>query len=508
MIFSAAASRPNDTALDDLTRRLTWRELDHRARRYARLLRDELGLTADDHAAVLMANRVEAVELVLGAMLAGVWLTPINHHLTTDEVAYIIEDSGARVVFTDEEHEATARAAIGPGAEPPEVLVAGASLERALASASDDPLPDDGPPGATMIYTSGTTGRPKGVKRARAATVREAFSAAAAAGLTLGLDGSGPHLVTGPLYHAAPLLFAVYDMIAGAPVVVMPRWDARQTLELIGQRAIRHTHLVPTMFVRMLRLPDDVRAAFDPRSLAVVLHGAAPITAAVKKAMIDWWGPVLVEYWGATESGVATLVGSADWLAHPGTVGKATASFEVFAADDAGQRLSPGEVGTLYLHHKKLSRPFEYHLACAKTGEAYLDGGAFTIGDIGSVDADGYVYLADRKSNTIISGGVNIYPVEVEEVLHRHPAVADVAVFGVPDDEWGEQVKAAVELVEGHNPSPALAEELIAFARAHLAAYKAPRSIDFEVRLPRHPTGKLYTRLLREPYWKGRDRRI
>jgi long-chain acyl-CoA synthetase len=508
MILSTAALRPSDIALDDLERRLTWRELDDRVRRVARLLRDDLGLAPEDHAALLMGNRVEAVELVIGAMLAGVWLTPINHHLTAEEIAYIIEDSGAHVVFTDAEHEAVARAAIGPSSEPPEILVAGASLERAIASASDEPLPDDGPPGATMIYTSGTTGRPKGVKRARAATVREALSAAVAAGLTLGLDGSGPHLVTGPLYHAAPLLFAVYDMFAGAPVVLMPRWDPHRTLDLIEERGIRHTHLVPTMFVRLLRLPEAVRTAFDPSSLSVVLHGAAPITAEVKRAMIDWWGPVLVEYWGATESGVATLVGSADWLAHPGTVGRATASFEVFAADDAGKRLAPGDVGTLYLRHKKLSKPFEYHLACAKTGEAYLDGGAFTIGDIGRVDADGYVYLADRKSHTIISGGVNIYPAEVEEMLQRHPAVADVAVFGIPDDEWGEQVKAAVELAEGWTASPALAEELIAFARAHLAGYKAPRSIDFEARLPRYPTGKLHTRLLRDPYWKGRERRI
>jgi len=508
MVLSAAALRPDQTALDDLHRRLTWRDVDDRACRIARLLRDDLGLAPEDHAAVLMENRVEAVELVLGAMLAGIWLTPINHHLTAEEIAYILDDSGARVVFADVEHEQVTRAAIGPSAEPPEVLVAGASLEQAISSASDEPLPDDGLPGATMIYTSGTTGRPKGVKRARAASVRDAFAGAAAAGRTLGLDGGGPHLVTGPLYHAAPLLFAVYDMIAGAPVVVMPRWDARRTLDLVEEHGIRHTHLVPTMFVRMLRLPEAVRANFDPRSLTVVLHGAAPVAADVKRAMIEWWGPVLVEYWGATESGVATLVGSEDWLAHPGTVGKPTVSFEVFAADDEGQPLPAGEIGTLCLRHKKLAKPFEYHLAPGKTGEAYREGGAFTIGDIGYVDAEGYVYLADRKSHMIISGGVNIYPAEVEHTLQLHPAVADVAVFGIPDDEWGEQVKAAVELAEGWAASPALAEELIAFARTQLAAYKAPRSIDFETRLPRHPTGKLYTRLLKERYWKGRERKI
>lgn len=508
MILPAAALCPDHTALDDLDRRLTWREVDDRVRRIARMLREDLGLAPEDHAALLMANRAEAVELVLGAMLAGIWLTPINHHLTADEIAYILDDSGARVVFTDIEHEPVATAAIGPSPEPPEVLLAGSSLEQLIASASDEPLPDDGPPGATMIYTSGTTGRPKGVKRARAATVRDALAGAAAAGRTLGLDGVGPHLVTGPLYHAAPLLFAVYDMIAGAPVVVMPRWDARRALDLIEEHGIRHTHLVPTMFVRMLRLPDVVRADFDPGSLAVVLHGAAPVAADVKRAMIEWWGPVLVEYWGATESGVATLVGSEEWLSHPGTVGKPTASFEVFAVNDGGQPLPAGEIGTLCLRHKDLAKPFEYHLAPGKTGEAYLQGGAFSIGDIGYVDAEGYVYLADRKSHMIISGGVNIYPAEVEQTLQRHPGVADVAVFGIPDDEWGEQVKAAVELAEGWTASPELAEELIAFARAHLAAYKAPRSIDFEERLPRHPTGKLYTRLLRERYWKGRERKI
>ena len=503
MLFEIAAANPNALALDDLTRQCTWAELIDRITRIAHLLRDGFGLRPDDHAASLLGNRVEAIELTLGAILAGIWLTPINHHLQADEITYIVADSGARVLFTDSQHEAVARQSAAPN-----IVRVGDELDRALAAVSDYPMPLSGPAGATMIYTSGTTGRPKGVKRARAASLGAALSAASAAGMTLGLNGSGPHLITGPAYHAAPLLFAVYDQINGAPIVLMPHWDAAQALRLIEERGIRHTHLVPTMFVRLLRLEEPLRKAFDPSALRLVLHGAAPVAAPVKQAMIEWWGEVLVEYWGATEGGVCTLVSSADWLAHPGTVGRATPNFEVLAVDDAGNRLPPGAVGALYCRHKQLARPFEYHNAAEKTAASYLEPGVFTIGDIGRVDADGYVYLTDRKSNLIISGGVNIYPAEVEHVLQQHPAVADAGVFGIPDDEWGEVVKGAVELIDGLRPSAQLEAEILAFARQHLASYKVPRSLDFEERLPRHPTGKLYIRRLRDRYWQGRERKI
>jgi long-chain acyl-CoA synthetase len=503
MILEKAERNPNELALDDLTRQRTWAELADRSTRIAHLLRDTFGLQPDDHAALLMGNRVEGVELTLAAMLAGIWLTPINRHLQPDEIAYIIEDSEARVLFTDARHESTARQSTAPT-----IVLAGEELDSALADVSDEPMPLNGPAGATMIYTSGTTGRPKGVKRARPSTLGAALSAAAAAGATLGLDGSGPHLITGPLYHAAPLLFAIYDQINGAPIIIMPKWDAAHTLRLIQERQIRHTHLVPTMFVRLLRLDEDIRNAFDPSALRLVLHGAAPIAPSVKTRMIEWWGKVIVEYWGATEGGVCSLVDAADWLAHPGTVGRATPNFEVFAVDDGGKRLPPGETGILYCRHKQLAKVFEYHRAPEKTAESYLQPGAFTTGDIGRVDADGYVYLTDRKSNLIISGGVNIYAAEIEQVLQQHPAVADVCVFGIPDEEWGEAVKAAVELLDGQQPSPQLEADILAFAGKHLASYKVPRSIDFEVQLPRHPTGKLYTRLLRERYWKDRERNI
>jgi len=503
MIFEIGAADPDGIALDDLTRRRTWAEFLDRATRIARLLRGELGLKLDDHVALLMGNRVEFVELTLGAMLAGVWITPINWHLKNAEAAYVIDDSGARVLFTDEVHEPMARQSAGA-----RLLLPLDALEAALADASDEPMPPDGPTGGTMIYTSGTTGRPKGVKRGRPPTLGAALSDIATKATALGLDGSGPHMVTGPLYHAAPLLFAFYDQVNGAPLVILPQWDDERALELLQERAIRHTHMVPTMFVRMLNLPETIRSRFDPSALRLVLHGAAPMSVAVKRRMIDWWGEVLVEYWGATEGGTTTLVDSADWLTHPGTVGRALPSFEVFAVDDQGERLPPGEAGVLYCRHKHLRQVFEYHGAPEQTAEAHPEPFLFNIGDIGRVEEDGYVYLSDRKSNMIISGGVNIYPAEIEQILQEHPAVADVGVFGIPDPEWGEAVKAAVELVSGVQPSPKLEAEIRTFARERLADYKVPRSIDFENRLPRYPTGKLHVRLLRDRYWKHHHRSI
>ena len=503
MIFDMAATDPDGIAVDDLTRRRTWAEFLDRATRIAHLLLGQLGLKPDDHVALLMGNRVEFVELTFGAMLAGIWITPVNWHLKGAEAAYVIDDSGAQVLFTDEAHEPMARQSAGA-----RLLLPLDALEPALADASDEPMPRDGPTGGTMIYTSGTTGRPKGVKRGRPPTLGAALSDIAAKATALGLDGSGPHLVTGPLYHAAPLLFAFYDQVNGAPLVILPEWDDERALDLLQERAVRHTHMVPTMFVRMLDLPESIRSRFDPSALRLVLHGAAPMSVAVKRRMIDWWGEVLVEYWGATEGGTTTLVDSADWLAHPGTVGRALPSFEVFAVDEQRERLPPGEVGVLYCRHKHLRQVFEYHHAPEQTAEAHPEPFLFNIGDIGRVEEDGYVYLSDRKSNMIISGGVNIYPAEIEQVLQEHPAVADVGVFGIPDPEWGEAVKAAVELASGVQPSPELEAEIRAFAHQRLADYKVPRSIDFENELPRYPTGKLHVRLLRDRYWKHQKRSI
>lgn len=514
-LFSLARRTPDALALDDLERSRSWGELLDRSQRIAQFLRHECGLDAGHHVASLVGNRVEAIELVLASLLAGLWITPIQRHLAREEIAYVVRDSGARVLFTDDEHAEAARAAAQHAAEAasgdhsaPRVVRVGPELDAGLAETAACSIDFGGPPGGTLIYTGGTTGRPKGVKRARAATLGDALRAGTAIGAAIGLDGDGPHLVTGPLYHAAPLLHGLYDLLQGAPLVILPRWDEERALELLASRGIRHTHMVPTMFVRLLRLPDEVRRRFDPSELRLVLHGAAPIAPAVKRRMIDWWGEVLVEYWGATESGVCTLIDSRDWLAHPGSVGRALPAFEVFAVDDEGGRLPPGVVGRLACRRHGVEHPFVYHGDEEKTRRAYVGSGAFTFGDVGRVDEDGYVFLTDRESHTIISGGVNIYPAEIEAVLVEHPAVNDVAVFGIPDDEWGESVKAAVELATGFQPSDALAHEILAFARERLASYKVPRSVDFEPRLPRQPTGKLHVRELRDRYWAGRERRI
>jgi long-chain acyl-CoA synthetase len=504
VLFDLAVSRPDDLALDDLTRTRSWAELADRATRAGRWLREAHGLQPGDHAAMVMGNRVEFVELALGALLAGVWITPVNWHLTAPEIEFILDDSGSRLVVADPGHEAVVRRAAGDRP----LVVAGPELDTVLAAVPPTPFDLDGPAGGNMFYTSGTTGQPKGVKRSVQPAISAQLRALGAAGRVLGLDHGGPHLVTGPLYHAAPVGFAMMDLLLGTPLVIMPKWDPAGALRLIDERQVRDTHLVPTMFVRLLRLPDDVRTGFDGSSLSVVLHGAAPVAPGVKRQMIEWWGPVLVEYWGASEGGVVTLVGSHDWLEHPGTVGRPVPTHEVFAGDAEGRPLPPGEPGTLWCRNKVTDKVFEYHNAPDKTEAAFLEPGTYSIGDIGYVDDEGWVYLSDRAANTIISGGVNIYPAEIEGVLIEHPAVADVGVFGIPDPEWGEAVKAAVELADGFVASEQLADEIQAFARERLAGFKVPRSIDFEDELPRYPTGKLYTRLLRDRYWQDQGRAI
>jgi long-chain acyl-CoA synthetase len=485
-------------ALDDLARTRSWSELDDRVARWRGLF-GELGLHPGDHLAMVMGNRVEFVELVLAALTAGVWLTPVNWHAKQDEIAYVLDDSGASVVFADPEFAASVRAAAGKRP----VIEVGRALDDRLARGRPRAPDWRTAPGGNMFYTSGTTGRPKGVRRGRQPDVAGQIASLRRAGTVLGLDGAGPHLVTGPLYHAAPLGFAVMDLLNGAPMIVMPGFDAATTLELIQHRGVRNTHLVPTMFVRLLRLPADVRANFVARpTLRTVLHGAAPIAPSVKREMIEWWGPVLVEYWGASEGGVVTLASSNEWLERPGTVGRAIAHHEVFAVDRDGEVLPAGETGLLWCHNTAVDEVFAYHNDPDKTATAFRGPGVYTIGDIGRVDEDGYVYLADRVSNMIISGGVNIYPAEVEAVLMEHPLVADVAVFGIPDEEWGESVRAAVQPTSPVTDPDGTADVLMAFVRERLASYKAPRSVEFHDRLPRAPTGKLATRVLKEPHWR------
>jgi long-chain acyl-CoA synthetase len=500
MILDLAVTDPAALALtDDLGGRRTRAELVDRATRLGHALRDDLGVGVGGHVALLTDNRVEVFEIYLAAVLSGVWFVPVNGLLAPHEVDYVLRDADARVVLVEPElvhlvPDDLARVTIGP------------ELDALIETASPEPFPLDGPAGSRFSYTSGTTGHPKGVKRTIPPTLGEMLTLQQRLGMQVGFDGDGTQLVTGPAYHAAVGGYGFFDLCNGAHLHLMRRFDAERTLDLIESLDVRRTHLVPTMMVRMLRLPEERRASFDPSGLAMVLHGAAPISRSVKESMIEWFGPILTEYWGTSEAGVFTRVDSDDWRRNPGTVGRSVTGFEVFAVDDTGRRLPSGEVGTLYCHTPGQDRPFEYWNAPEKTDASYLEPGVFSLGDMGSVDADGWVHLADRATNMIISGGVNIYPTEVEQVLLDHPAVVDVAVFGIPDEEWGEQVKAALELVPGSDDHTV--EAIREFARERLGRHKVPRSFDVHEALPRQPNGKLYVRELRDPYWAGQDRAI
>lgn len=500
MILDLAIAEPDALALtDDLGAQRTRAQLVERATRLGHALRDDLGVGVGGHVALLTDNRVEVFEVYLAAVLSGVWFVPVNGLLALNEVDYVIRDAGARLVIAEPE-----LAHLVP--DDIRVVEIGAELDGLIAAASAKPFPLDGPPGSRFSYTSGTTGHPKGVKRAVPATLREMLSLQQRLGAQVGFDGEGTQLVTGPAYHAAVGGYGFFDLCNGAHLHLTRRFDAQRTLDLIEELDVRRIHLVPTMMVRMLRLPDERREAFDPSRLAMVLHGAAPISKTVKERMIDWFGPILTEYWGTSEAGVFTRVDSGEWRDNPGTVGRSVTGFEVFAVDDSGARLPAGDVGTLYCHTPGQDRPFEYWNAPEKTEAAYLEPGVFSLGDMGSVDTKGWVHLADRATNMIISGGVNIYPTEIEQTLLDHPAVVDVAVFGIPDEEWGEQVKAAVELVEGSDASTVA--QLLEFARENLGRHKVPRSVDVHETLPRQPNGKLYTRQLRDPYWVDEERSI
>jgi long-chain acyl-CoA synthetase len=355
-----------------------------------------------------------------------------------------------------------------------------------------------------MLYTSGTTGRPKGVFRKASAT-----GSAIVAHLRKSAafrPGTDSVLITGPLYHAAPLATHGMGLTSGVGSVLMGKWDAEETLTLIARDRITHTHLVATMFQRLLNLPDDeVKARYDISSLRWVSHGAAPTPVHVKQRMIAWWGPILYKYYAATEGGTF-LVDSEEWLRRPGTVGRSIEGRPVKILDEAGHPVPAGQPGYVYFVAPTEGR-FEYFKAPEKTAAAYR-GDFYTLGDIGYLDEEGYLFLTGRSAETIISGGVNIYPQEVDDVLSRHPAVHDVCTIGVPDEEWGERVTAVVELAAGYAATPELERELLGLCRQHLAAFKCPRAIDFQVNLPRLPTGKIVRREVRAPYWAGRDKTI
>ena len=482
-------------------RRVTFGELEDRSARIASALH-RLGLRTGDVVALLTDNSPEAFEVYWAAMRSGLYITLVNWHLAPSEVAYILQDSGAKVLVASGSAGSVVRdvADLLPQLDNRYVFgdhVDGYLPYTQLLSAAI-PRVTDRPRGAEMLYSSGTTGRPKGIKTAQLpAGADDPFQMVVTH--VFGLTGQDIYLSPAPIYHAAPLKWSCGMQALGATVVVMERFDAEATLAAIANYDITVTQMVPTMFVRMLQLPASTRNAYDVSSLRMVIHAGAPCPPDVKDAMIAWWGPILMEYYGATEGHGGTVISSSEWLTKRGSAGKAMVGI-IHICDDDGNVLPSGAHGTIYFERDTV--PFEYHNDPEKTADArHPDHQNWsTVGDIGYLDDDGYLYLTDRKSFMIISGGVNIYPQEVENVLALHPCLVDVAVIGVPDAEMGEQVKAVVQLKNGFEPSDKLGQEIIGYVRERLAHFKAPRSVDFVEKLPRTETGKLLKRELLQAY--------
>jgi len=459
-----------------------------------------LGLRPGDALALLCRNRAEFVEVFLAAMRCGLRMTPLNTHLTSDEVRYIVEDCGARVLVVESALDTPGLAALTVK----RLVIDGqgeTDYQKALSAQVANDVAIEAA-GTLMLYTSGTTGRPKGVFRREPEIMEPQFD-----GSFADYHPGDVALCCGPAYHSAPLLFDIrWPLASGVPIVMMEKWDSLEALSLIQRFRVTHAHMVPTMFQRLLALPPEVRAQHDLSSLRFVVHGAAPCAVTTKRAMIEWFGPVLTEYYAATEGGHGIHVDSSQWLLKPGTVGRMDPALGHRILDDSGQDVPVGTVGRIYFQAPQTGR-FEYFGDPAKTAAAY-EGDRFTLGDMGYVDEDGFLFLTGRAAECIISGGVNIYPREVDEVLLRHPAVQDACTVGAPDQEWGEKVVAVIVPAQGHAPSPELAAELMAHASASLARFKCPREVVFERELPHTGSGKLQRNLVRQRFWQGRDRSI
>jgi acyl-CoA synthetase (AMP-forming)/AMP-acid ligase II len=480
---------------------VTYLQLEEGSCRLAQALHDH-GIRPGDHVAMLLENTPRFHEVYHGFQRAGTIFTPISTRLSADEAAYIVDDCGARVVVTSAAMGDLAAAIVGltPGVERRWAIGGGVDghedYDAVTGRYPAEPLAAE-TEGSPMTYSSGTTGRPKGAERGLLDLPYGAFNMMDRLYAPLGVEESSVFMVPGPLYHAAPLGWSAGIHRMGGTLLLMHRFDAERCLQMIDEHRMTHGLFVPTMFVRMLKLPAGSRSAIDVSSIQAVVHAAAPCPVEVKSEMLDWWGPVVHEFYAGSEGGGITWVTPEDWLSHPGTVGRPMTAPVHICADD-GRELAPGEVGTIWFSDVP---PITYHNAPELSASVRNDKGWVTLWDVGYTDDEGFLYLTDRKQFMIVSGGVNIYPQEVENVLVLHPDVVDAAVFGIPNDEWGEEVKAVVQPRDMAEAGPELAQQLIEYCRARVAHYKCPRTIDFMAELPRADNGKLFKRELRDGYW-------
>lgn len=507
-IADHAIAAPQSPALVTDGGAISFGELHARSQRVAAALH-EVGLRRGDGVALVLPNRPEFFEITWGAQLSGLYYTAVNTHFLPDEVGYVIDDSDAKAVFVDASMPELATHIRDTNAAVIGYIAVGGPLpgwqyyEDALSAAGDAPPTSDG---SEMLYSSGTTGRPKAVRRPLPVDGNGSWAQSVLEMALIhkyGMSPSSVYLSPAPLYHAAGVNYTMAANRVGAASIIMRKFDAETVLRLIETHRVTHAQFVPTMFVRMLKLPASVRDRYDVSSLRCVIHAAAPCPVEVKHRMMEWFGPIIHEYYGGTEGFAGTTIGPQDWLAHPGSVGIPMAPVHVVGED--GQELPAGESGELYFEG---GPDFEYFKDPAKTASVYNDRGWRSLGDMGYVDSDGFLYLTDRSTFTIVSGGVNIYPQEAENLLVMHPKLVDAAVFGVPNDDFGEEVKAVVQPADGVMPGPELEAELIEYCRAHLAGYKCPHTVEFARKLPRDPNGKLYKRRIRDRYWQGRESRI
>ena len=471
----------------------------------------ELGLRRGDSVSVLLPNCVEFVALACAALQAGLYLTPVNHHFTGDEISYVISDARTAVFFAHGRFAEAAQSASRAAKLDSQRCFSIRAIDgfrpfSEILSERSETVPDR-EAGMLSTYTSGTTGRPKGIRRGLTGADPDARAGAYNMLSMFGIEPGGEHVhLTGsPLYHSAPFGFLMFSLHFGHAVVLHDKWDPERVLADVERYRITHTQMVPTQFHRLLALPDDVKAQYDLSSLRVVAHAGAPCPVDVKANMIKWLGPIVYEYYGASEGVGGTFVSPKEALEHPGTVGRLLdPAAEIKILDDDGNEVAPGEVGTIYTTLVGGGGELEYFNDPAKSKEARR-GNLFTVWDMGYLDSDGYLFLVSRRTDLILSGGVNIYPAEIEAVLTSHPDVADAAVFGIPNEEWGEEVKAVIQPVPGVAGDNSLTQRLRDFGASRLARLKIPRTFDYVEQLPRDPNGKLYKQRLRDPYWSNPD---